>query len=100
MTAAKIEPWLAEKITRNRRRATPKTCRRCGTPTLTGDDHDTVAIPATVDQTPATWLEEVVAHLTGRPTYEFTGGALHYREPWHLARPARGTTHLEHRCPK
>lgn len=94
--------WLADKINNSRRAARPKPCPKCGTATLVGPDHDTVAITVRLDAHPVTPLDEAIALLAGHATYscDLVRGNLHHREPHHLeAIDQPHPIHLEHRCP-
>lgn len=100
---------LDELAETSRRAARAETCPRCGADVLRGDDHDKVAMRATVDADPVDDAAEMVAVIEGRPTYDLlpVGGkarglALHYREPWHYltGRDYGGGVHVAHRCTK
>lgn len=104
---------VAELAEASRRGARRIDCPRCGAPCLRGDDHDEMALTVTVDAEPLQHgLDEMLAHLDGRPTYNLLRDRskrakpgqhnLYYREPWHIDSPkpwgAVGTVHREHRC--
>lgn len=83
------------------RRAQLRTCRTCGTPTLTGLDADRAAVTITVDAYPLTALGEVWALRDGRRTYELRNGQLDPRTRWNIPNrpPAPHRTVLTtHRC--
>jgi hypothetical protein len=76
-------------------------CRKCGTPVLTGPDHDIAAIVVTVDVTPVDPDTELVAVRSGIRSFtarSAKGGIqLWYRDTWHRT-PSANPVHLEHRC--
>lgn len=93
-----FNPWLAQKITTNRRQAHPDTCRKCGVNILVGPDHDRVAGTARVDPEPVDEINEVVALLLGRFSYDLIGQELDLRDQWRHHSPRRHPVLLEHRC--
>lgn len=77
------------------RRAKPRRCRRCGSPTLVGLDADRCALRADVDPQPLTAIGEALAQLEGRRTYALVNDGhrlvLNYRDAGRIAhRPAAG----------
>ena len=74
--------WIADN--RIGRRAALRTCRTCGTPTLTGLDADRAALTITVDATALTPAGEVWALQDGRRTYELRNGQLDPRTRWNI----------------
>jgi hypothetical protein len=99
-TAPGTPLWLEEKKQLSRRAAHPANCPRCDQPVLVGDSHDYCSITLTVDTTPATWLDEVVAWLTGRWSAALIGGDLHMRDQLSIHYPPQFPIHLTHECEK
>lgn len=85
----KAPSWLAEKVNTGRRAAHPTACPTCGDDTLVGPDHDTVAYTARVDPTDTGAIDEVIALLAGRHSFDYVRGDLHHRAPHHIHTTSR-----------
>jgi hypothetical protein len=91
--------WLTERIENNRRAARQQPCPTCGIDVLVGPDDERCALTARVDLTPVTLLEEVVARLNGRHSYELIRGGLNHRDDFTIrARRDRYPILLDHEC--
>lgn len=108
MHPAAKRAFIAEMVEGNRRTARGADCPKCGEPVLRGEDDDVLPWNAVVDVDPITPLDEMLAVLAGRITYDLTKrtgraskpGAyeLHHRYMERTKRPPRGTCHVEHSC--
>lgn len=98
----------AERAADNARACTSRVCS-CGAVVLVGLDDDRCAAPAVVDAAPVTYLEAVVAWLSGTgvlartrgpATSSRAAGELHRLDDLALARGGPDLPlHLDHRCP-
>lgn len=98
----------AERAADNARACTLRACPRCGAPVLVGLDDDRCAAPAVADASPVTYLEAVVAWLSGVGVLARTRGPatssralgeLHRLDDLALARGGPDLPlHLDHEC--
>ncbi len=96
--------WLAEKVAVSRRAARAEVCPRCGAAVWTGDDDDRCAARVSVEVEPVTRIEEVIAILRERSSFDLVrvagGYAIYYRNPENLRTITPHSIHLLHVCPR
>lgn len=93
--------WLAEKIKDAQRLARPEPCPRCRADTLAGLDGDLCAVPARVDPTPLSGLEQAVTYLSHGGVYALIpargGREIHRLDDFHLPEK-RYDAVTDHQC--